>query len=136
MSIPPAEPDDARDSRISRRRLLAGGLAAGAGVVLGGVAGFGLARADQPVDPQSVVVPFHGLNQAGVATAAQERLQFAAFDVLTTDRAEVRGLLQAWTAAAQALTVGQTDGDPGSPQRIRSRRRPTPVRRSVLVRPA
>ncbi len=115
MSIPPIDPEEVRTSGISRRRVLAGGLAAGAGVVLGGVAGFGLARADQPVDPQSVLVPFHGVNQAGIATAAQERLQFASFDVLTTDRAALRGLLQAWTAAAQAMTAGQAVGDPGSP---------------------
>jgi deferrochelatase/peroxidase EfeB len=115
VSIPPIDPDEVRTSGISRRRILAGGLAAGAGVVLGGVAGFGLARADQPVDPQSVLVPFHGVNQAGIATAAQERLQFASFDVLTTDRAALRGLLQAWTAAAQAMTAGQAVGDPGSP---------------------
>ncbi len=100
---------------ISRRRLLAGGLATGAGVVLGGVAGFGLAKADEPLDPQSVVVPFHGVNQAGIATAAQERLQFAAFDVLTTDRTELQGLLRAWTAAAAAMTIGQTIRDPGGP---------------------
>ena len=115
MSIPPIDPEEVRTPGISRRRVLAGGLAAGAGVVLGGVAGFGLARADQPVDPQSVLVPFHGVNQAGIATVAQERLQFASFDVLTTDRAALRGLLQAWTAAAQAMTAGRAVGDPGSP---------------------
>jgi deferrochelatase/peroxidase EfeB len=77
------------------------------------VAGFGLAKATEPNDPQSAVVPFHGVNQAGIATAAQERLQFAAFDVLTSDRSELRGLLQAWTTAAEAMTTGQTIGDPG-----------------------
>lgn len=94
---------------------MAGGLATGAGVVLGGVAGFGLARATEPIDPQSVVVPFRGVNQAGIATAAQERLQFAAFDVLTTDRSELKGLFQAWTTAAEAMTIGRTIGDPGAP---------------------
>ncbi|MGH2513055.1 MAG: Dyp-type peroxidase, partial [Candidatus Limnocylindrales bacterium] len=99
---------------ISRRRLLAAGLTAGAGVVLGGVGGFGLARANAADDPQAHVVPFHGPHQAGIATAAQERLQFASFDILTSDRAEVRDLLRAWTVAAVALTAGATVGDPGN----------------------
>jgi deferrochelatase/peroxidase EfeB len=97
---------------ISRRRLLAGGLAAGAGLAIGGAGGFGIGRAIEPVDPQTTVEPFFGVHQAGIATAAQERIQFAAFNVLINDRAALQALLKSWTAAAIAMTAGQPVGDP------------------------
>jgi deferrochelatase/peroxidase EfeB len=97
---------------ISRRRLLAGGLAAGAGLAVGGVGGFAFGRASDVLDPQAELVPYYGPHQAGIATEAQERLQFAAFDVLTDQRAELRELLKAWTAAAVAMTAGNPLGDP------------------------
>jgi deferrochelatase/peroxidase EfeB len=67
---------------LTRRALLtsagAGGLAAAAR------AGFAVGR-DERSDggPQATdqTVPFHGVHQAGIATAAQDRLHFAAFDV-------------------------------------------------------
>jgi deferrochelatase/peroxidase EfeB len=89
-----------------------GGLAAGAGLAIGGAGGFGLARTVEPGGPQSEVEAFYGVHQAGIATAAQERIQFAAFDVLTADRAELVDLLKTWTAAAIAMTSGQPIGDP------------------------
>jgi deferrochelatase/peroxidase EfeB len=97
---------------ISRRRLLAGGLAAGAGIAIGGAGGFGISRAIEPADLQSIVEPFFGVHQAGIATAAQERIQFAAFNVLTNDRDQLTALLRTWTAAAIAMTAGQPVGDP------------------------
>ncbi len=101
---------------ISRRRLLAGGLAAGAGFAVGGLGGFGLAQEIKPVDPQTQIEPFYGPHQAGIATAAQERIQFAAFDVLTSKRAELRDLLRSWTSAAALTTAGKPVGDPaGNP---------------------
>jgi len=98
---------------ISRRRLLAGGLAAGAGLVVSGVGGFALGRASDALDPQTQLVPYYGPHQAGIATAAQERLQFAAFDILTDRRDDLRDLLKTWTAAAVAMTAGNPLGDPG-----------------------
>ena len=59
-----------------------------------------------------MVEPFFGAHQAGIATAAQERIQFAAFNVLTNDRAALQALLKTWTAAAIAMTAGQPVGDP------------------------
>ena len=56
-----------------------------------GRGGRGAAHADAgPVAGRSGVArrrrsPFHGAHQAGIATAAQDRLAFAAFDVTTTD---------------------------------------------------
>jgi deferrochelatase/peroxidase EfeB len=53
-------------------------------------------------------VPFAGARQAGIATAAQDRLVFSAFDVTSTDVADVRALLVTWTAAAARMTRGET----------------------------
>jgi deferrochelatase/peroxidase EfeB len=101
---------------ISRRRLLVGGLAAGAGIAIGGAGGFGVARETQPADPQTLIEPFYAPHQAGIATAAQERIQFAAFDVLTSKRGELQDLLRSWTSAAALLTAGKPIGDPsGNP---------------------
>ena len=42
--------------------------------------------------------PFHGRHQAGIATPAQDRLHFAAFDVEEGLRADdLRGLLREWS---------------------------------------
>ena len=92
--------------------MLAGGLAAGAGFAVGGLGGFGVARESQAADPQTVVEPFYGVHQAGIATAAQERIQFAAFDVLTSKRDELQALLRSWTSAAALMTTGKPVGDP------------------------
>jgi deferrochelatase/peroxidase EfeB len=66
--------------RLTRGRLLAAG-AVGAGVALGGVGVERLAAGGdgEAADP----VPFYGDHQAGIATLAQDRLHFAAFDVVT-----------------------------------------------------
>ncbi|MGW7551609.1 iron uptake transporter deferrochelatase/peroxidase subunit, partial [Streptomyces rimosus] len=55
-------------------------------------------------------VPFHGAHQAGIATAVQDRLHFAAFDVKTDDRAELIALLKEWTQAAARMTAGSQIG--------------------------
>jgi deferrochelatase/peroxidase EfeB len=66
--------------------------------------------------------PFHGPHQAGITTPAQDRLQFAAFDVTTDSREELVALLRTWTDAAERMTrgagagpVGPTAGDPVLP---------------------
>ncbi len=65
-------------------------------------------RAAQPADESLVeVVPFFGSHQAGVATAAQDYLHFAAFDVTSNAVDDLRGLLEQWTAAAARLTAGE-----------------------------
>jgi deferrochelatase/peroxidase EfeB len=64
-------------------------------------------------------VPFHGVHQAGVGTPSQDRLAFASFDVTTTDREQLRQVLEDWTRAAAAMTRGSTvpggaEGDPAA----------------------
>jgi len=93
---------------FSRRGFLAGALstaaAAGAGAALAGcdTARSGAAR--------PAVIAFRGAHQAGIATPAQDRLAFAAFDVTSTSRAELIDLLRRWTAAAEKMTRGEPVG--------------------------
>jgi deferrochelatase/peroxidase EfeB len=95
---------------FSRRRLL-GGAAAGAAAAAVG-AGLTACGVDGGASPRAAAaagdatVPFHGANQAGIVTPAQDRLHFVAFDLTTTDRAEVAALLREWTSAARAMTAG------------------------------
>ena len=53
-------------------------------------------------------VPFYGTHQAGIATAAQDYLHFAAFDVTSDAVEDLREILEQWTAAAAALTAGRS----------------------------
>jgi deferrochelatase/peroxidase EfeB len=57
---------------------------------------------------------FRGEHQAGIATPAQDRLHFAAFDVTTDSRDDLVALLKAWTAAAEQMTRGEEAGETGA----------------------
>ena len=98
----------------SRRALLGWG---GAGLALGAVAAGGAVAAvrsggdTEPASDNGAAVPFHGAHQAGIATAVQDRLHFAAFDVTTKDRAELMALLREWTRAAERMTAGRAVGE-------------------------
>jgi deferrochelatase/peroxidase EfeB len=117
MSEP--RPTDARP-HPSRRRFLGGALGA-AGVVAAGGAGFGVAKATEPSDSTNAgqTVPFYGPHQAGIATPAQDRLAFAAFDVTATDADSVARLLGTWAAAAaqmaKGLPIGAVEISPQAP---------------------
>lgn len=52
----------------------------------------------------SAIEPFWGKHQSGIATPIQRATYFMAFDVQTTDRAELIALLRAWTNAAAEIT--------------------------------
>jgi deferrochelatase/peroxidase EfeB len=96
---------------ITRRRLLAsaGAGAAGLGLAGGGyLVGQGSAEADTP---SGGTVPFYGEHQAGIDTAAQDRLHFAAFDLVSESRSELRDLMRTWSAAAAEMTAGEMVGD-------------------------
>ncbi|WP_369246164.1 iron uptake transporter deferrochelatase/peroxidase subunit [Streptomyces sp. R41] len=99
----------------SRRSLIGWG---GAGLALGAAAAGGavaMTRTGNDVDPTAAetgaAVAFHGTHQAGIATAVQDRLHFAAFDVKTDDRAEFVQMLKDWTAAARRMTAGHAVGE-------------------------
>jgi deferrochelatase/peroxidase EfeB len=117
-------------TEVNRRRLLgwagAGAAAAGAGALAGVAADRTLVH---PVTGASATgagpdaaVAFHGEHQAGIVTPAQDRMHFVAFDVRTTERAELQALLRSWTAAAERMTAGHeavvgaaVDGNPQAP---------------------
>ncbi|MGW1769023.1 iron uptake transporter deferrochelatase/peroxidase subunit [Streptomyces sp. NPDC002073] len=98
----------------SRRSVLGWG---GAGLALGAAAAGGsvaaLTGGSDPVPAAltGAAVPFHGAHQAGIATAVQDRLHFASFDVKTKDRAELVALLKEWTRAAERMAAGLPVGE-------------------------
>ena len=91
---------------LSRRGLL--GLA-GAGVVGAGIT-LGVDRlveaATSTASGAAPSYPFFGNHQAGIVTPAQDRLHFAAFDVLDISRDELAELLSDWSYAANRMTAG------------------------------
>jgi deferrochelatase/peroxidase EfeB len=99
---------------VTRRRLLGAAAGAAAGGAFAG--GFALGKDDAPEEPALVerVVPFHGQYQAGIATPAQDRLHFAAFDVTAERLSDLRDLLRAWTDAAVRMTAGKDAGPPAA----------------------
>jgi deferrochelatase/peroxidase EfeB len=99
-------------AELTRRRLLtsAGVGAAGLGLGAGGyLIGHETAEASSGEGTGSVA--FYGPHQAGIDTAAQDRLHFAAFDLLSEDPEELRELMRAWTVAAAEMTVGEMVGN-------------------------
>ncbi|MFF5709584.1 iron uptake transporter deferrochelatase/peroxidase subunit [Streptomyces sp. 62] len=98
----------------SRRKVIGWG---GAGLALGAAAAGGAVALTRdgdhtaPVADTGGAVPFHGAHQAGIATAVQDRLHFASFDVKTADRDELIQLLKEWTRAAERMTAGAEVGD-------------------------
>jgi deferrochelatase/peroxidase EfeB len=102
---------------LTRRQLLG---ASGAGAVgLGlGAGGYliGHDAASGSDQEQAGAVPFYGTHQAGIDTAAQDRLHFAAFDLVSDDRAALRELMREWTLAAAEMAAGRLVGDTNSEQ--------------------
>jgi deferrochelatase/peroxidase EfeB len=102
------------------------GLIAGAGAAA--IGGAFLLR--EPASPQPI--DFYGEHQAGIATPAQDRLVFAAFDLTLSSAAELRDLLRTWSAAAAAMTRGERAGrEPGTPDAP-----PTDTGEAVGLKPA
>ncbi|WP_310964448.1 iron uptake transporter deferrochelatase/peroxidase subunit [Nocardioides terrisoli] len=96
--------------RGAGRRAFLGGALGAAGLAVGGATGFGIGRDSQPSRAASATLPFYGRHQAGISTATQDRLAFAAFDVTTGDRMELARMLGTWAAAAERLTRGEQIG--------------------------
>ncbi len=75
-----------------------------------------MGRDEANPSPQSAgtrTYPFYGEHQAGILTPVQDRLHFAAFDVITDAREELAQLLKDWTAAAARMTQGLGAGELG-----------------------
>ena len=112
---PASEPQTQR-AAVSRRGLLGAAGAGLAGLAAGAAGGFAVARDEANPSPQSAgtrTCPFYGEHQAGILTPVQDRLHFAAFDVITDAREELAQLLKDWTAAAARMTQGLGAGELG-----------------------
>ncbi len=102
---------------VSRRKFLAlGGVGAAATLTATGcgVQSAGSKAAAKPAVRGRATIPFHGAHQAGILTAQQRHLRFAAFDLQATRREDLQQLLHAWTDVAATLTAGRrvTSSDP------------------------
>jgi deferrochelatase/peroxidase EfeB len=99
-------------SPLTRRRLLTSAGAGAAGLGLGAAGGFLVGQETADASGEGTgSVPFYGAHQAGIDTPAQDRLHFAAFDLLTEDPGELQELLRAWTLAAAEATAGEMVGE-------------------------
>jgi deferrochelatase/peroxidase EfeB len=98
-------------TNITRRRLLASAGVGAAAVGLGGGGFLAGHQAAEASDEGTGSVPFYGEHQAGIGTAAQGRLHFAAFDLLSEDPGELRELMRLWTLAAAEASTGEMVGD-------------------------
>jgi deferrochelatase/peroxidase EfeB len=99
--------------RLTRRRFLG----AAAGTAAGGAFAGGFALGSSGESGSSAAtrsVPFHGAHQAGIATPAQDRLHFAAFDVTADRLADLRDLVRSWSEAAERMTADASAGLPAT----------------------
>ncbi len=116
-----SDTSEQRAAGHSRRGFLGAALGAAGAVAVGGAGGFGVAKATEPSTPRPApaVVDFYGAHQAGIATPAQDRVAFAAFDVTTLEKQNLVGMLASWSAAAARMTaglpIGPTETAPQSP---------------------
>ena len=108
---------------VSRRGLLGGTGAVGAGLLAGALGGCaagpaaGAGSAGPAAD--AAPVPFYGPHQAGIVTPAQDRLAFGALSLADgVTRSDLRDLLREWARAAELMTRGRPAGpsaDPSAP---------------------
>lgn len=100
---------------ISRRLLLTGAGAGGAGLAVGALAAAAFGG-QLPEKQATDTIEFYGEHQAGITTEAQDRMHIVGFDVTTQDRGKLVALLREWTAAIEQMAAGQPVGgaDTGS----------------------
>ena len=113
--VSPAESDSA-PAGLSRRRLFgaAGVTAAVVGAAsAGALAGRAAAASSADVELQNAV-PFRGERQAGIVTAAQDRMHFCSFDITTDSRDDVIAMLKEWTQMAERMTLAQEAVEDGA----------------------
>ncbi len=96
------------DARLSRRGFF--GSVGAAGLTAGVAAA--CESSDSAASVVATTVPFRGVHQAGIATAAQDRLAFGVLDLVDgTTAGEMRDLLRTWTSAAEKMTQGKLVGE-------------------------
>ena len=103
-------------TELTRRRLLASAGVGAAGIGLGGAAGYLIGNDEAQASEGTGSVPFYGEHQAGIDTPAQDRLHFAAFDLVDHSPAALRELMREWSRAAAEMTAGELVGDANATQ--------------------
>lgn len=104
---------ETKNPGISRRLLLTGAGAGGAGLAVGALAAAAFGG-QLPQKPAADTVDFYGEHQAGITTEAQDRMHIVGFDVTTKDRGRLIELLRDWTAAIEQMAAGRPVGGGGS----------------------
>jgi deferrochelatase/peroxidase EfeB len=104
-----ADGDGPRRGMTRRRALFTGGGLLGLAAAGAGGYATGQAEADD-TGRVTGAVPFRGEHQAGIATPAQDRLVFGAFDLTIETAAELEALLREWTRAAELMCAGKPTG--------------------------
>jgi deferrochelatase/peroxidase EfeB len=102
-------PSDKDKSSVSRRRFLSCGFmaAATAGLTAQGAPMLaGAANEGGQGQKKNAIEPFYGEHQGGILTPLQHNTYFAAFDLVTDNRADIITMLQVWTAAAARMSRG------------------------------
>jgi deferrochelatase/peroxidase EfeB len=97
-------------SPLTRRRLLTSAGVGAAGIGLG-AGGYLVGRDTAEAADGTGSVPFYGEHQAGIDTPAQDRLHFAAFDLVDGRRTDLQEMLREWSRAAAEMTAGELIGD-------------------------
>lgn len=97
-------------TRATRRGFLSALGVAGVGLGVAGRAPAAEASAATEAAARREREPFYGAHQPGIATPAQEFLQFAALSVVSGARSDLKWLLQQLSSAAAALQAGQPVG--------------------------
>ena len=118
-----APPPRAARGGVTRRGLLGGTGAVGAGLLAGAMGGCAAGSAGGAGTAGTAAgaapVPFYGPHQAGIITPAQDRLAFGALDLADgVTRSDLQDLLREWTRAAELMTRGRPAGpsaDPSAP---------------------
>ncbi|MEN0014987.1 MAG: iron uptake transporter deferrochelatase/peroxidase subunit [Solirubrobacteraceae bacterium] len=93
---------------LTRRGLLRGSAAAGVGLAVG--AGISQAVDGDGGNTAHETVAFNGPHQAGIATAQQDRLVFASYDLVTDSKSDLQTVLKLWSTAAATLMAGKGVG--------------------------
>ena len=97
--------------RLTRRGLLGLGAVGGAALVGGVVGGVAVGHTTSASAATAEPEPFYGPHQSGIATPVQDRLVFATFDVVTSDRTQLRDLLRTLDRSGRG-----DDGRPSCPR--------------------
>jgi deferrochelatase/peroxidase EfeB len=106
--------------KVTRRSMLMGSGGAALGLAATAAGGYAVGHAVAPDEASASadVVAFDGPRQAGIATPAQARLVFAAFDVVSDKASDLSELLAVWTDAARKMTLGHPIGPIEGPSAV------------------